>query len=140
MTTIEVSAQIGGPDADTALNPHFRALKSAEKKSSFEGFPFPRLAFILRVDGEVSTYRLSGAGDVECDRRGRYVSIDIGLARTDWEGRGAIEVSEFIVRAVMSSVDVLRQTRDARLAGTDWASLENALKAFTAAYRAEIGG
>src|SRR5215470_19398209 len=134
MASIDVSAQFGGRDAAKAILPHLRALKSAHKGMSFEGFHFSQVAFILRVDGEVSAYHLSGAGDVECDRSGRYVSVDIGLAREDWVGRGAAEVSAFVISAIMSSVDVLRRIDDPRLAVTDWTSLENALKAFTAAY------
>ena len=56
MTTIDVSAQFGGPDAAEAVLPHFRALKAALKGKSFGGFPFPQLAFILRVDGAVEAY------------------------------------------------------------------------------------
>ena len=71
-------------------------------------------------------------------RQDLVYSRRLSVGRADAAGRGAIEVSAFIVRAVMSSVDVLRQIGDARLAGTDWTSLDTAINKFTAAYRAEI--
>jgi hypothetical protein len=138
MTTLDVSSQFGGRDAAQAVLPHFRALKSALKGKLFQGFPFPQLAFVLRVDGEVNTYGLSGAGSIEFDKRGRYVSVDIGITRNDLEGRGPGEVSAFVAGAIMSSVALLRGLGDARLAGVDWQALESALQAFTAAYRVEL--
>ena len=134
MTTISVSAQFGGLDAGEVGLPHFRALKSALKGRSFEGFPFPELAFILRVDGQISTYDLSGAGYVELDKKRRYVSVDIGVARSDWMGRGPSEVAVFIAGAIMATVDLFKGRVDDRLRATDWAALETALQAVCAAY------
>ncbi|MBF5042123.1 hypothetical protein FGE12_06930 [Aggregicoccus sp. 17bor-14] len=137
-TTLEVSAQFGGRDAAQAVLPHFRALKSALEGKSFEGFPFPQLAFILRVDGEISSFDFSGAGSIDFDKKRRYVSVHIGITREDWTERRPVEVSALVADAIMSSVDLLRGCGNARLRGVDWISLENALKAFSAAYRAQF--
>jgi hypothetical protein len=137
-TTIDVSAQFGGRDASQAVLPHFRALKSALKGKSFGGFPFPELAFILRVDGEVNAYRQSGAGNIEFDKKGGYVSVDIGITRAEWADRGPADLSAFVAKAIMSSVSILRELGDARLNGVDWEALEGALEAFSEAYRAEF--
>ena len=138
MTTFDVSAQFGGPDAAQAVLPHFRALKSALKGKAFGGFPFPRLAFILRVDGKVSAYGQSGAGNIEFDKKGGYVSVDIGITRHDLGGGGPAEVSAFVAGAIISSVSLLRGLGDARLKGVDWGALEIALQSFSAAYKAEL--
>jgi hypothetical protein len=138
MTTIDVSAELGGLDADQATLPHFRALKSALKGRSFEGFPFPELAFILRVDGEVSSFGLSGPGHIDFDKKGQWVSVDIGIPTANWVAREASEVSTFIAGALMASVALLREQGGHRLKGTDWGALEIALQAFCAAYAAEF--
>lgn len=137
-TSIDASAQYGGRDAFQAVLPHFRALKSALKGKSFGGFPFPELAFILRVDGNVNAYGQSGAGNVDFDKKGRYVSVDIGITREEWAGRGLAELSDFIAGAITSSVSLLRGLGDVRVEGVDWEALEAALQAFAGAYKAQL--
>lgn len=138
MTTIDVSAQFGGRDASQALLPHFRALKSALRGKSFAGFPFPKLAFILRVDGEVSTYGQPGASHIDFGKNGEYVSVDIGVTREDQAGGGVADVSAFIAGAIMSSASLLRGLEDDRLKGVDWTALEAALRSFSDAYKAQV--
>jgi len=139
-TTFDVSAQFGGRDAAQSLLPHFWTLKSAVQGKSLDGFPFPQLAFILRVDGEVNTYGLSGSGNVQFDRKGRYVSVDIGVTRDDLARGGPAEVSAFVAGAIMSSISLLKGQEDARLKGVDWVALEAALQAFSDGYKARFRG
>jgi hypothetical protein len=139
MTTIDVSAQFGGRDAAKAVLPHFWALKSALKGTTLVGFPFRELAFILRVDGEISSFGESGSGNVAFDSKGTYVSVDIGLTHEDLAGRGAAEVATFVAGAIVSSVTLLRGLGDPRLEGVDWGALETGLQAFSAAYKAQVG-
>jgi hypothetical protein len=138
MTTIDVAAQFGGRDAAQAVLPHFWALKAALKGTTVVGCPFWQLTFILRVDGEVSRFGQSGAGNVQVTRKGTSVSVDIGITHEDLAGRGAAEVATFVAGAIMSSVSLLRGLGDARLKGVDWGALETALQAFSAAYEAKL--
>jgi hypothetical protein len=136
MTIFDVSAQFGGPDAAEKVLPHFRALKSALKGKSFGGFPFPELAFILRVDGQVSAYGQSGPGNIDVDTKGQYVSVDIGITHADMAARGHTELSAFVAQAITSSLVLLMKLEDTRLKGADWRALELALQAFSDAYQA----
>src|SRR5688572_22507805 len=79
------SAEFGVRDAAAAVLPHFKALKAASRGLDLTGFPFPQLAYILRVDGEVTRYQLSGAGNLEIDSDRQYLSIDIGIEHDDRE-------------------------------------------------------
>ena len=83
--SIDFSAEFGGKDVAAAVPPHFRALKKASRELVMAEFPFAKLAFILRVDGEVNQYELSGAGHLEVDPNGGYLSVDIGIQREDRE-------------------------------------------------------
>ena len=76
-TSIGFSAQFGGRDAADAVLPHFHALKAAACSIQIDSFPFPKLAFILRVDGSVQRYGRSGVEHVKVDRKGAFVSVDI---------------------------------------------------------------
>lgn len=134
--TIEFSAQVGGRDAATAALPHFKALKSAASNFLIEEFPFKSLAFILRVDGEVNSYDLSGPCHLDFDA-GNYVSIDLGVKREDYENCSDC-LSSSISKALQSSVQFLRRSDDARLTGIDYDSLEQTVKRPIEAYEETV--
>lgn len=78
-TTFDISGDIGGPDADEAILPHFKAIKRACKGIVFDGEPFTLFMFILRVDGSVRRFGFTGVDNVQVDRKMGCLSIDIGL-------------------------------------------------------------
>lgn len=105
MTTITVSAEMGGRDAEQAILPHLRTLKTALKGRSFEGFPLPEVAFILRVDGtdwRDHSYGLSGPGNIAFDRNRQWVSVDLGIPSEQWAGRAPAKVAAFVAGAIMA--------------------------------------
>jgi hypothetical protein len=130
--TIEFSAQFGGRDAAAAALPHFKTLKSVASNFSIERFPFKSLAFILRVDGEVNSYDLSGLGHLDFEAN-NYVSIDLGVKREDY-GNCSDCLSSSISSALKSSGEFLRRSDDARLMGIDFDSLEETIYRLVAAY------
>jgi hypothetical protein len=83
MAFISFSGQFGGRGASGKILPYFWGLKLAAEGVEFEGFPFPELAFILRVDGEVSQFGDSGPNNLKMDRNGEYLSVDLGLTLVD---------------------------------------------------------
>jgi len=137
--TIEISAQFGGRDAAAKVLPHFRALKAAGQGVVVPSFPFDKLGFILRVDGEVTSYGLSGAGNVDIDKKGEYVSIDIGIRRDDWSSLSANELAEAIQQAIKTSTQLLKDVGGARLQRIDFEELEKSLSEFCRRYVARIG-
>lgn len=96
------SAQFGGRDAADAVKPHFFALKSAAAELPILGFPVPELAYILRVDGEVSTFEDAPGSTIEIDRNGKYIALDIVISLED---RHRLE--DVFCHAILSSVDIL---------------------------------
>jgi hypothetical protein len=100
--TIDVSAQFGGRDAADAAMSHFKALKLAAKDIAVDSFPFPQLAFILRVDGNVNQYGFSGTGNPEIDRGEKYLSIDIGITKGDRE-----DIPSRICSAILESPEIV---------------------------------
>lgn len=102
MTMIDFSAQFGGHDAASAVLPYFKALKSASKGIHLEGFPFPKLAFILRVDGEVNQYGSSGIGNLDIGKKKGYLSIDIVITQDDIN-----DIDSIIVKAFDESINFI---------------------------------
>ena len=135
---IDFSAQFGGNDAADVVLPHFRALKAAAKGVCFEGFSLPELSFILRVDGEVNAYGLSGVGCLDFDKDNEYVSVDIGITLDDRRRLETQAKPEVITEAIISSTEFLKSAGDKRLDGTDFAMLKEVLLDLCARYVEEI--
>ncbi len=138
VTTFDVAAQFGGPDAAQVMVPHWRALKLAAAEADFSSVPLKNITFILRVDGAVNTYDQSGAGRLKVDKKGAGVSVDIGLTRGDLAGRGPIDISEVIAKAIVSSADLLANHRSPHLKNVDWELVRLNLQKFVAAYRVHV--
>jgi hypothetical protein len=130
---IEIAAQFGGRDAAQVAMPHFKALKAAARGGGVRNFPVPELAFLLRVDGEVNEYGLSGAGNLDVDAQGEYISVDIGCAREDRTG-----LEERIASAIVQTVELLRAFGKPALGRADFALLAEDLDGFVERYRAKL--
>jgi hypothetical protein len=107
--SIDFSAQFGGRDAAAAVLGHFKALKAAAKGICIEKFPLPKLAFILRVDGEVNEYNLSGPGNPEVGSDGSYLSIDLGISRMDRD-----DLRNRIATAILDSIPLIQAVLENR--------------------------
>lgn len=132
MSSFEVAAQLGGVDASAALRPHLVALRRAARETALAGFPYPKLTFILRVDGEIQTFGPSGPQDVKVDRGGRDASVDITVSVADRRRLGPDD--NVIVDGIRGSVEMLRQSTAGRLKAVDFGALAAALESLTARY------
>lgn len=130
LSTIDFSAEFGGSDAAAAVLPHFKALKAAARELRFEGFPFAELAFILRVDGEVHRFGFSGAGNVEIDKDGEYLSVDIGIGLDDRD-----RIPDIISAAIISSVDLIKTMEGISSWRVDFTAMLRCLNELTVRYR-----
>jgi hypothetical protein len=129
-STIDFSAQFGGTDAASFVLPHFKALKAAAQGISVTNFPLPELAFILRVDGEVNQYGLSGLGDPEIDKKGRYLSVDLGLQLEDRK-----DLPAAIVRAIDAAETFVSTVLVKAGRNVDRVALAEALRTLVDRYR-----
>jgi hypothetical protein len=129
-SSIDFSAEFGGRDAAAAVLPHFKLLKAAANGLSFQGFPFPELAYILRVDGSVNAYAISASGNLEIDADREYLSLDIGIRRDQWD-----RAAEVISKDILASPEKIRLSSEARNEPIDFESLELALTELVSRYR-----
>jgi hypothetical protein len=130
---IDFSAQFGDQESADLVLPHFRALKAAAKGRTIEDFPARTLAFILRVDGSITAFRVSGAHNVAFDRKKAYVSVDIGVTIDD-----RAQLRERLSSGIQASVEVLRASTDKRLLGTDFQAVAQALRDLCLDYEARV--
>jgi len=136
-TVIKFSAQFAGKDAAEAVLPHLRALKCAASDLEVAGLPLPDLTFILRVDGSVRSFGLQGAGNVDLDRGGAYVSIDIGITIADRESLQDADDNP-IVKGILDAIPLLAGIGDPKLEGADFTALKASLQTLCERYRAVI--
>lgn len=130
---IDYSAQFGGRDAAAVALSHFKALKAASRDIRLEGFPFAKLAYILRVDGEVNSYGLSGAGYLGTDSKEDYLSIDIGIRQED---RPRIVI--VICDAILSSSDLIRDREGELCRNLDFNNLNTCLLNLITRYKKDL--
>lgn len=135
-SSIEFSAQFGGRDAANAMLPYFRALKTESKKHKLKMFPFKVIAYILRVDGEVNSYGLSGPGHIEIEGY-EYVSVDIGVLRDDYMENPTSLVDK-LLESIKGSAEILRHGADARLKEIDFDELGIVLEEFCDSFRRHV--
>ena len=132
-SVIDFSAQFGGRDGAAAVLPHFRALKTACHGIQLAGFPFPKLAYILRVDGEINQYGLSGAGNLELDSKGNYLSIDIGIKHEDRS-----RIDNLICEAILSGAEQIKDIGMGEISNVDFESLKICLLELISRYKNEL--
>ncbi len=134
--TVDFSAQFGGKEAATALLPHFKALKAIASDIAIENFPFRKIAFILRVDGEISSYKLSGPGNLDFDKDD-YVSVDLGITQDEYRNcaKGAMQS---IIKSLRLSVEFLKNSNDNRLDGIDFRDIEEVISELIKAYEIAV--
>ena len=135
-SAIDFSAQFGGRDAAAAVLPHFRLLKSIARKCPLAKFPFGKMAFILRVDGEVSAYGETGPSNLDIYRTD-HVSVDIAVLVEDWAG-SQNGLASVISRGMKDSIAFMRKVSDSRLAKIDFAALTDHLNRLCERYVGEI--
>lgn len=132
-STIDFSAQFGGRDAAKIVLPHFKALKSAASSVSIGELGFKELSFVLRVDGEVNQYGLSGACNVEIGEDADHLSVDVGITNSD-----RTQLKEVISNAILASPAKIRATKVVAIARLDFESLHDVLYELCRHYAANL--
>lgn len=134
-TQIDFSAQFGGKVAAEIVLPHFRALKAAKHNLVISGFPFPKLAYILRVDGEITQFEFSGVGEIDIASDGEYLSVDIGIRIDD-----RCRIVEVISTSILKSIDIIRECKKSKILNVDFHSLSLCLNQLVNRYKEEARG
>lgn len=125
-SSIQFSAQCGGPDADTAITPIWSSLNALAKEFQLRGLTVKKLDFTLRVDGKVSEYNVSDPVDnFKVNKRQGYVSVDIGIKVEDRE-----RAVEKIVQCMLASPDYIRSRPSAKSLKIDYEQLSSSIREF----------
>lgn len=104
--TVTLAAQLGGPDPKRRTwHPHYD-LSSALGR--FCKGPYStevdEFAIVLRIDGEFQEFGFDGLKYLRRSRKGRYITIDIGIPRNRWEHRTDREIRQHFAKVVREAL------------------------------------
>jgi hypothetical protein len=95
---IDFSIQMGDIDSNDAVGPHLAILASLLKKHCVHDYvpELGELHPIFRVDGDIWHWDKEGPERLRLARKQRYITIDIMMPRSRWEGVSQPEIRRFL--------------------------------------------
>lgn len=98
-----IAAQYGGKDADQAVDPLVRQLRTIEKRrpKEYYGPVIQTLSFIFRVDGQFVQWNFSGTQAQELSAKEHHVTVDIGIPTKLWKGVPQVELRTYIANTLV---------------------------------------
>lgn len=130
---ITFSGQFGGPDVGTLGRTRWLGLKAAAKDLTLNGFPFPELAFILRIDGSIQRFGSRGVDNLVISRSKEYLSVDIVIPLEDHA-----RIDEAIVEAMQATPEYLKTHRRCKRLAIDYEELEKSVNAVCDAFMEQM--
>lgn len=100
--TILVGVQVGGVAADQATDPHImplRRLLEAHCRGPYSP-EVDEFSLVLRVDGDISYWEQEGCDRMRRRQKDRYITIDIYVPKSRWEGVPGIEIRKYLAACV----------------------------------------
>ncbi|PUB09977.1 hypothetical protein [Paenisporosarcina sp. OV554] len=106
---ITFGAQLGDPKADKAVGPHLMELckllyRFCDKIYCEE---IDEIAPILRVDGELWYWEFEGCEKLRLSKKYRYITIDVGMPRSRWEGINGIDIRNYLIENLKLALELM---------------------------------
>lgn len=85
--TWSFAAQAGDVIAGRTIEPSRLALRLLADKRAISPYSpdIDELSFVFRVDGDLSAWRFEGCERLRINRKGRYITVDIGVPEQRWQ-------------------------------------------------------
>ncbi|MFD1030793.1 hypothetical protein ACFQ1X_05050 [Metaplanococcus flavidus] len=61
----------------------------------------------LRVDGDLWYFNFEGCEKLRLSKKYRYITIDIGMPRSKWEGVTPIEIRKFLIDHAREALELM---------------------------------
>ncbi|WP_108670431.1 hypothetical protein [Peribacillus acanthi] len=106
---ITLGADIGGRDAAKVVEPYLNELvelldRFCNKRYSSQ---LDEFAPFLRVDGDVCSWNFEGCEKLRLSKKHRYITVDIGMPRSKWEGIGEKEIKEYLINNLKEALELI---------------------------------
>lgn len=100
--TVIVGVQAGDVPASRATDPHIRPLRKL-LQAHCRGPYSPEvdeLSLVIRIDGDIDHWEKEGCDRMRRSKKERYITIDIYVPRSRWEGVSGIEIRKYLAACV----------------------------------------
>jgi hypothetical protein len=103
------AAQTGDVIGGTAMGPQRLALRLIANKKSRKPYSpdIDQLSFVFRVDGELSAWRFEGCERLRLSRKGRYITVDIGVPEARWQVKDELEFRRYLADCVRAGAELM---------------------------------
>jgi hypothetical protein len=108
-TYISFGTQMGDVNADKAVAPHLRKLRRLLDKFCNKIYckEVDEFAPILRVDGDLWYWEFEGCEKLRLSKKYRYITIDVGMPRSRWEGITAIDIRKYLINQLNNALELM---------------------------------
>lgn len=103
--TITLGADVGGTDADEIMSPWFMPLRKLLAKHCTGPYStaIDEFAFVLRIDGNICSWKFEGCDNLRVNRRRRNVTIDIGIPKMRWESNDGMRIGRYLIKCIFDA-------------------------------------
>lgn len=115
--TVKVGVQSGDIPSSQATDPHIsplRKLLHAYCRGPYSS-EVDEFSLVFRVDGDIYHWEQEGCDRMRRSRKERYITIDIYVPRSRWEGVSGIEIRRYLMPCVEDAfqrmIDKLRRDK-----------------------------
>ncbi|WP_141676213.1 hypothetical protein [Pseudobacillus wudalianchiensis] len=100
---------MGDEDADNAVAPHLMELRKLLEKHCNKHYckEVDEFAPILRVDGTGWYWKFEGCEKLRLSKKYRYITIDIGMPRSRWEGANAVDIKKYLFDNLKNALELI---------------------------------
>ena len=106
---ITFGAEVGGPKADKAVGPHLMELRKLLYRFCDKIYceEIDEIAPILRVDGDLAYWEFEGCEKLRLSKKYRYITIDVGMPRSRWEGNNAKDIRNYLIDNLKKALELM---------------------------------
>jgi len=100
--TILVGVQAGDVTSSRATDPHIRPLRNLLEAHCVGPYSpdVDEFSLVFRVDGDIWHWEQEGCDRMRRSKKKRYITIDIYVPRSRWEGVRGIEIRKYLSACV----------------------------------------
>jgi len=106
---ITFGADIGDANAGKVVSPHLLELRNLIYRFCDKIYceEIDEIAPILRVDGDLAYWGFEGCEKLRLSKKHRYITIDIGMPRSRWEGNNAKDIRSYLIDNLKEALELM---------------------------------
>lgn len=108
---ITFGAQLGDVESSDAVSPHLIELtRLLRKYCNYKYAPeLDEFAPIGRIDGDIWYWNFEGTQKLRLSRKHRYITVDIGMPKSRWQGVSPIEIRKYLLENLKQALKLFVQ-------------------------------